>query len=110
MINSGDGINEIRTRFLFPLRRCLTLTLLFISLLLIIFGCLTSPVDELYYYVLYWTFAAFFLFVSILVGSYDIVKTYMETRFSWDESNRNNFRTDVLDIEKSSEDKKKMGS
>ncbi|MDR2439686.1 MAG: hypothetical protein LBE12_10015 [Planctomycetaceae bacterium] len=95
MIRRDNGINETQTSVPFPLRRRLTLVLLFFSLLLMIFGGLTPPFDELYYYALYWTLAAFFLFVSILVGIYDIMKTYMEIRLLWEKSNRNCLQIDT---------------
>ncbi|MDR1140583.1 MAG: hypothetical protein LBL62_02755 [Planctomycetaceae bacterium] len=93
MIKCKSETDETQTSVLFPLRRCLTLILLFFSFLLMIFGGLTSPVNESYYYVMYWTLAAFFLFVSILIGIYDTAKTYMEIRLSCETSAQNGLQT-----------------
>jgi hypothetical protein len=60
-----------------------------------IFGGLTSPADESYYYVMYWTLAAFFLFLSILAGIYDTVKTYLEVRFFCETPVRSCLQTEV---------------
>ncbi|MDR3197908.1 MAG: hypothetical protein LBU34_08590 [Planctomycetaceae bacterium] len=99
----GDG----RTGIFFPWRRRLMFMLLLFSLMLMIFGGLTSPVDEPYYYVLYWTFATVFLSVSILIGIYDIVKTYFETLFSYETSSRNSLQ---VDRKENLMEEKKMGS
>ncbi|MDR2756142.1 MAG: hypothetical protein LBC20_10580 [Planctomycetaceae bacterium] len=107
MIERHKEIDETRTSVPFPLRRCLTLILLFFSLLLMILGWLTSPIDESYHYVLYWTLAAFFLFVSILMGIYDIAKTYREIRFLWKTSNQNSLQ---IDMKEHQVNEKKMGS
>ncbi|MDR1963843.1 MAG: hypothetical protein LBQ50_08700 [Planctomycetaceae bacterium] len=86
---------EAKTGFYFPLRRRLTLILLFFSLLLMFFGMATSPTDEPYYYVTFWTLSVGILLLSIMVGVYDIVKTYAETRFLYEKLNQDHFQVDV---------------
>ncbi|MDR0705395.1 MAG: hypothetical protein LBF88_10465 [Planctomycetaceae bacterium] len=81
--------------FFIPLRRRLTLILLSFSLLLMIFGVLMLPVDDVYNYVLFCTFAATILFLSIVMGIYDIIKTYWETRLLHEKLNRDYLRTEV---------------
>ncbi|MDR0609022.1 MAG: hypothetical protein LBG58_02840 [Planctomycetaceae bacterium] len=84
---------DAQTGVLFPLRRRLTLILLSISLLLMVFGVLTSPVDDVYNYVMFWTFATAILFLSIITGIYDIIKTYFETRLLYEKMNGDDVRT-----------------
>jgi hypothetical protein len=56
---------------------------------------------------LYWTFAAFFLFLSMLAGIYDTVKTYMEIRFWYETSKGENLHADASEC---LTDGTKMGS
>jgi uncharacterized membrane protein (DUF106 family) len=102
---------DARTGVLFPLRRRLTLILLSFSLLLMVFGSLTSPIDDVYYYVMLWTFATTILLLSIITGIYDIIKTYYETRLSYETLNRDYLRTEVNgDQRKELNEQKEMGS
>jgi uncharacterized membrane protein YqjE len=111
MIEHNNKSYDARAGVLFPLRRRLTLILLFFSLLLMIFGVLTSPVDDVYNYVLFWTFSAAILLLSIITGIYDIIKTYFETRLLYEVLSRDYLQTGISeDRKKELDEQKKMGS
>jgi uncharacterized membrane protein YqjE len=111
MIGHNSESYDARTGVLFPLRRRLTLILLSFSLLPMIFGVLTSPVDDVYNYVMFWTLAATVLLLSIIAGIYDIIKTYLETRLLYEKMNRDYLQTGIKEDRKRELDEpKKMGS
>jgi uncharacterized ion transporter superfamily protein YfcC len=111
MIRHNSESYDTRTGALFPLRRRLTLVLLSFSLLLMIFGMQTSPVDDVYNYVMFWTLAVAVLLLSIITGIYDIIKTYFETRLLYEKINRDYLQTGISgDQKRESDEQKKMGS
>jgi hypothetical protein len=95
MIKHNCKSYDARIGILVPLRRRLTLMLLFFSLLLVVWGSLISPVDDVYNYVMLWTLAAATLLLSIIMGTYDIIKTYLETCLLYEISNRDDLRTEI---------------